>query len=290
MFFISKHWRCQKLVYGLLILEFPFTVANLALFGIASPNLYRTKLWQEGGDLGLNSAPLTIVYAYANYKPVKIPLVWSQFQTNFNLIIGVLSMFILLCKVTMYITHVFYPLVSLIVHGILVALWAISVHAQTAPDTIDPARSNHGPPWYITKSCSIASSKTLEGYCQQAKSAFAVTVVMLALFSFHVILAIWSMIPTKEQKAARASKIMAEKEKEMSPSSDITTEQHWQQQWELQQFPRSPYLPYAELPVDTPGTTGGMKSPMTPRTLAFNNLAGGSDLPLREHRFQPFPA
>ena len=31
------------------------------------------------------------------------------------------------------------------------------------------------------------------------------------------------------------------------------------------------------LPPNTPGTTGGMKSPMTPRTLAFNVLDGNVD-------------
>lgn len=50
--------------------------------------------------------------------------------------------------------------------------------------------------------------------------------------------------------------------------------------WEMEmgQYPR------------TPNTTGGMKSPMTPRTLAFNTLDGtlgsrkpNKDLPLRHH-------
>jgi len=43
-----------------------------------------------------------------------------------------------------------------------------------------------------------------------------------------------------------------------------------ERQWEMVRIP------------DTPGTTGGMKSPMTPRTKAFNVLEGGGDLPLRE--------
>jgi hypothetical protein len=77
-FFIPRHWRLPKLIWALLILEFPFTVATLALTGIASPNLYRTKLWKEGGDHGFNSDPSTILYAYANYRPVNIPLVWSN--------------------------------------------------------------------------------------------------------------------------------------------------------------------------------------------------------------------
>jgi hypothetical protein len=88
-------------------------------------------------------------------------------------------MFIYLVKFTMFIVHVFWPIFSLIVHLLLVALWAVSIHAQTAPDTIDPKRTNNGPPWYITKSCSVSSTNTIKGYCEQAKAAFAVSVLML---------------------------------------------------------------------------------------------------------------
>jgi hypothetical protein len=77
-FFIPRQWRLPRFVWYLIIFEFPFTVANLALFGIASPNLYRAILWNEGGRRGFNSEPSVIVYAYANYKPVDVPLVWSS--------------------------------------------------------------------------------------------------------------------------------------------------------------------------------------------------------------------
>ena len=77
-FFIPREWRLSKVIWILLLLEFPFTVADLALFGIAAPNTYRTKLWKEGGEHGFNSDPSTIVYAYANYRPVKIPVIWDS--------------------------------------------------------------------------------------------------------------------------------------------------------------------------------------------------------------------
>jgi hypothetical protein len=77
-FFIPRKWRWHKVLWFLIIAELPFTVANLALFGIASPNLYRTILWAEGGRMGFNSDPKTVLYAYANYRPVKTPLVWSS--------------------------------------------------------------------------------------------------------------------------------------------------------------------------------------------------------------------
>lgn len=77
-FFIPREWRLPKVVWALMVLEFPFTVANLALFGIASPNLYRTILWHQGYVMGFNSDPTTVLYAAANYRPVSIPLVWSS--------------------------------------------------------------------------------------------------------------------------------------------------------------------------------------------------------------------
>lgn len=61
----------------LFALELAFTVAALALFGIAAPDLYRTRLWKEGSDQGWNSNPNQIIYDYANYRPVHYPLPWA---------------------------------------------------------------------------------------------------------------------------------------------------------------------------------------------------------------------
>ncbi|KAF2202602.1 hypothetical protein GQ43DRAFT_413406 [Delitschia confertaspora ATCC 74209] len=269
-FFIPRRWKLSKLLWIMLALEFPLTVANLTLFGIASPNTYRTKLWQEGGNHGFNSDPSTLLYAYANYRPVKTPVVWSNNETQFNLVIGVLSTFIYLTKVTMFITHVFYPIVSLLVHLILTSLFAYGVYVQSAPDTIDPKRQNHGLPWYVTKNCNLSSSNSIKGYCQQAKAAWAVTLVMLMLFAVHVLVSVWSLIPTKDERITHQTKVAekkAEKEK-FSPIDDgMTAEQQWQHMWELQQLPR------------TPGTAGGMRSPMTPRTKAFTDLGGAPPTP-----------
>ncbi|KAF2271140.1 hypothetical protein CC78DRAFT_450826 [Lojkania enalia] len=266
--FIPRNWRWPKVVLGLLIAEFPFTVANLALFGIASPNLYRTILWEEGGRLGFNSDPTTVVYAAANYRPVKIPLVWSSFKTQYHLVIGVLCMFFYLVKCTMWICDVFYPIVSLFLHAALMSLWAYGIYAQTAPDTIDPERQNKGAPWYITKNCDISSTDKIKGYCMQAKSSFAVSVCMLAIYVFFLAISFYSLWPTKEARLAheaRKAEKKAEKEKfANSPyDNEMTAEEQWQHMWELQQLPR------------TPGTAGGMKSPITPRTRAFNELSGG---------------
>ena len=67
-----------KLMTALFLLEFPLTVAVLALFGIAQDDTYRTKLWQNGFDRGFNSAPNSILYDYANYRPAHVPLIWSK--------------------------------------------------------------------------------------------------------------------------------------------------------------------------------------------------------------------
>ena len=65
-------------MYVLFALEIPLTIAALALFGIADPDLYRSKLWQNGSNQGFNSDPSSILYAFANYRPAKVPLVWSS--------------------------------------------------------------------------------------------------------------------------------------------------------------------------------------------------------------------
>ena len=79
--FISRVYRPDGAVwpwYTFLALELPLTVALLALFGIADPDTYRTKLWQDGADNGFNSSPTAGLYAAANYQPYKTPAVWSQ--------------------------------------------------------------------------------------------------------------------------------------------------------------------------------------------------------------------
>ncbi|KAK4983321.1 hypothetical protein LTR66_006075 [Elasticomyces elasticus] len=122
--FVPRKWRTARTMIGLFVVEFAFTIAALALFGIAAPNTYRKLLWQDGADLGYSSNPNEILYSYANYRPMSVPLVWSQFVTNFNVIISVLSMFILLAKSVMFVMHVFIPPLSVFVHALLLALYA----------------------------------------------------------------------------------------------------------------------------------------------------------------------
>ena len=71
-------WRNPNIVQVLCAVEFPFTVACLALYGMADPDTYRTKLWKEGSKQGWNSDPVDILYAIANYTPAHTPAPWNQ--------------------------------------------------------------------------------------------------------------------------------------------------------------------------------------------------------------------
>lgn len=90
-------------------------------------------------------------------------------------------MFLLLTKSVMFIMNIFWPAISILVHAALIALYAYSTYAQSSSDTIDPAHEQGGAPWFLTRSCSQASSGALEGYCQQAKACFAMTIIMMCV-------------------------------------------------------------------------------------------------------------
>lgn len=83
---IPRQWKFPKAILYLFAIELLIEIAALALFGIAQPDLYRTRLWQEGSDHGWNSNPNSIIYAYANYRPVHTPLPWSQLYVRISLI------------------------------------------------------------------------------------------------------------------------------------------------------------------------------------------------------------
>jgi len=263
MKFLSTRWRFGKLNIWLFIVELPLTVAMLALAGIADPDLYRTKLWQDGSDNGFNSNPNEILYDYANHRPPNTPMVWSQFITSYNVVISVLGMFILLVKTIMYTLHIYPPLISALAHAGLVALFAASVRIQAGSDMSDPQHPQPGPPWYLTHSCKVVANQSNYGYCEQAKSIFAVTIVMMSLFFFHIPYAIWSMIPTKADRLARQTSVEEANDlpADYSPESISSMDKPW----ELQNVP----------------SRSAMKAPVTPRTQAFNRLGGTNDLPLR---------
>lgn len=76
--YLAHRWRWPKVMIGLLILELPCTIVLLLLFGIADGDTYRKKLWLDGSNHGFNSNPNEILYQYANYQPIHVPLIWSS--------------------------------------------------------------------------------------------------------------------------------------------------------------------------------------------------------------------
>jgi len=255
---ISRKWRWPKFLVSLFVIELAGTIAALALFGIADPNLYRTKLWQIGYDNGFNSSPQQILYAYANYRPIpKTPFVWSTLLTHYNLVIAVLSTFLLLVKAVMFAMHVWYPLLSTILNTGITVVWIVSVYGQAGPDKSDK-RYPSNTAWYVSKSCDYAKATNNVGYCRQAKAAFAVSIFLTFIFFINLLLGIWSMIPTAEQKAAHKIEVDDMQMDKDSPVSSHSSDKNW----ELKPVPRIQQIPY------------------TPRTLAFNTL--DRQLPLRD--------
>ncbi|KAG9235424.1 hypothetical protein BJ875DRAFT_504034 [Amylocarpus encephaloides] len=257
---IPRKWKSPRAMMGLTLVELGGIIAALALFGIASPNLYRTKLWQIGADNGFNSNPKQILYAYANYRPIpKTPFVWSQALTDFNVAVSVLSMFIMIVKVILFALHVWYPLIAVITNLVTVGLWIASLYGQAGPDKSDPKHPSSSP-WYITKSCSYAKPSNHDGYCLQAKASFAVTVIMLAVFLANLGLAIWSLIPTAGMRAADKVDVDDMQMKGGGGSGNASDEEM-----------------NVEMKTVNPNAV-----PYTPRTLAFNTL--DRQLPLRSQK------
>lgn len=253
-------------MYALFGLEFLLTVGALTLFGIADPNTYRTKLWQNGADQGFNSDPSIVLYSYANYRPIDTPIVWSQFMTTWNTVISVLGMFILLVKAVLFIMHLFLPLLSLFISGLMLALYAVSLRNQSAPDMSDPDNPSPGLPWYLSKGCQYATQAN-KGYCMQARGAFGVTCAMVAIFSVYFIYSILSTIPTQRERDQRADDIEMKKLAEYRPQTMTRDEQRDMNRQIFLNLPKTPTTPWGRDP----------SNPMTPRTVAFTQLNGGSN-------------
>lgn len=250
-----RKWKWPNVLIILMILELGGTVAALALFGIADPDLFRTRLWTVGGNNGFNSSPNEILYAYANHRPIpSIPFVWSQTLTSFNVAISVLSMFILLVKVVMFTLHCWYPLLGTITNAVITALWVVSMYGQMGPDHSDPEHKSNIA-WYITKSCSYADATGDHHYCNMAKGTYATTVLMMVIFFLNFLLGVYSLIPPASERAA--SKIEVD-DMQMKPSPVSSVGGRSDKEWEMKAVPKTPY---------------------TPRTLAFNTL--DRQLPLR---------
>jgi hypothetical protein len=204
--------------------------------------------------------------------------------TKYNLIISVLTTFMLLVKSIMIIMKVMLPPLSLVIHAAEMAIYVYSAYAQTSPDISDPQHPNNGPPWFITKSCNVAALREDVGYCQMAKGAFYVAVFMAyvstsshyfptnharsAMYGVHVILAIMSMLFAPEKREDDQESLVESKGK--GPEEPT---------WEMVPIPGTPRTPYHNMPM----------SPMTPRTKAFESLQAPAKLTPYGGGFAPPP-
>ena len=99
-------------------------------------------------------------------------------MTIYNVVISILSMFIMILKSIMFVLHTWIPLLSVVVHAALVAVYAVAVRNQSASDMTDPEKPSPGLPWYLSKGCSFATPGNY-GYCMQARASYALTIVMM---------------------------------------------------------------------------------------------------------------
>ncbi|KAI2630374.1 hypothetical protein GGS26DRAFT_108397 [Hypomontagnella submonticulosa] len=252
---LYRQWRSTRAMYYTMIAELGGTVAVLVMFALAQPDLYRTRLWRAGNELGFNSSPAVILWSYSNYEPYpKLPLVWSQTITDFNVAISVLSLFLLLSKLIAFIMHVWYPIIALFINTALIALYVTSIAGQAGPDYLDP---DHPSPiaWYIAKPCDVAANQTVQGYCRLAKGSFAAACIMLGIYVINMGLNIWAMLPNPANDQ--------EVDDDEETASPATLKRG--SSWEMHGIPPTP-------------RTGTV--PYTPRTMAFNTL--DSKLPLRK--------
>ncbi|KAL4913393.1 hypothetical protein BDW62DRAFT_192723 [Aspergillus aurantiobrunneus] len=284
--YIPKKYRNHNLLYILMAVELAMIIPILTFTGIAAHDRYRTKLWQDGYDNGFNSSPNSAVYAAANYRSYATPKVWDSFTTNWNLVISILSTFIVITKLPLHILQLLYPFALAIVQIGLVIVYCVSAAWQAGSDTSDPEHPQSGAPWYIAKNCNVAHEKGNISYCHQAKALFAFTIIIIVLYTVELGIAIQNCFITKEERAERDE---AREEKEtMKAYEDMV----------LKSPSVIPMTPSAVLM--TPGTATYPRSPMpirspmpvvTPRSLAFNRLDPNSsnDLPLRENSTAPDP-
>ncbi|OJJ03480.1 hypothetical protein ASPVEDRAFT_42938 [Aspergillus versicolor CBS 583.65] len=169
----------EKLI---LTYESALVIVCLVLALHAYPDTCRTILWQYGGSEGWNSNPQDRIYFYANYRdPPPIPKIWSEEITESNLAISAVSTVTWIIRVVLlryqpgssrWILAAFDML--------LVALWAISVHAQLSSDLSD-AEHPSAWPWYLVHACGGLDHQE-RGCCTLARWFLAASSNTLALY------------------------------------------------------------------------------------------------------------
>ncbi|EQB53344.1 hypothetical protein CGLO_06933 [Colletotrichum gloeosporioides Cg-14] len=157
----------------LLCLESVVVFVALALFGIAYPDRFRSRLWRNGGEEGWCSNPRLRIYFYANYEePPEIPLIWSQRLTTSNAATAVLSLAVLFVRITIAALHYDARWTNTAYDAVLAGLWAWSAAAQGGADLTDPEHLMPRP-WYLVRGCEKAwrGNRT---WCRVAKWEYGI--------------------------------------------------------------------------------------------------------------------
>jgi hypothetical protein len=209
---------------------------------------------------------------------------------NYDLVIGVLSTFIFLVKVPVHVLRFFYPPVGVFVNGVCLILYIVAACFQAGSDTSDPRHLQKGPPWYITKPCSVSFYPSDVGYCQQAKALFAFTVIVITLYFAETVLAMMSCFSTQAEREAVRQRRLEKREEKDAENRAMR---------EYDEIINSPMFPPVAMPnaIYTPGLTNPMASPYhqsqffqspTQSHFQFQSLnhpspSTASDLPFRNY-------
>ncbi|KAK2772615.1 hypothetical protein CKAH01_13911 [Colletotrichum kahawae] len=141
----------------LLLLESMVVLVALALFGIAYPDRFRSRLWRNGGEEGWCSNPRLRIYFYANYEePPEIPLIWSQRLTTSNAATAVLSLAVLFARITIAALRYDARWTNTAYDVVLAALWAWSAAAQGGGADLTDSEHLMPRPWYLARGCEEA--------------------------------------------------------------------------------------------------------------------------------------
>ncbi|CAI0650632.1 unnamed protein product [Colletotrichum noveboracense] len=257
---LHRKWLLRPWMWAIFPLELAGLVPLLVLFGIAQPDLYRTKMWEIGHAYGFNSSPNMVLYAYANYESLPtVPFVWTRTLTDFNVALSVITLFLLLTKLVFFIMKFWFPLLAVGINVAMVAMYTVSVYGQMGPDHAD-SRYPSNVAWYISKSCSYAAPYRAEKSCMLAKGTFAVTVYMLFLFLCSLGIAVYVCLPNKFDKEG------AEDEEAAGSDGSSPVDPKEAREWEMRDMQKGPATP--------------RMVPYTPRTMAFHTL--DRKLPLRQ--------
>ncbi|KAI2638369.1 hypothetical protein GGS21DRAFT_435528 [Xylaria nigripes] len=250
---LKRRWPSTAAMIIMIVVELVLTVTLLVLTSLAQPDLYRTKLWRAGFELGFNSSPSVISYAFANGRPPpEIPFVWSNRLTDYNVAVAIVSLFFLIARLIAFIMEFWYPIVVLPLNVAFVALYATSLGGQAGPDYLDPEHPSRVA-WYIAKPCSVAANHVVQGYCTMAKGTFAAFALMFIVTLVNLGLNIWALVPNERDKREWDS------DDEAADDDDVFDHNNKNgSSWEMQSMPAN--TPRANL------------LPYTPRTMAFHTL------------------